>query len=186
MGAQRGRVVHGERRAEQPEVDAELLERVVRIWGLGDRPTPFRIHLPDAALEDLRLRLRRTRWLDEQQDVGWQQGIPLSTMRELAAHWADGFDWRAQEERLNALDQVTTIADGAHLPGRELVSGPEPSTTPTAGAVFPNGIAGSLPIRRFAERVNVITRWTELDRGGHFPALEVPELLLEDLMATFG
>lgn len=63
---------------------------------------------------------------------------------------------------------------------------PEPSTTPTAGAVFPNGIAGSLPIRRFAERVNVITRWTELDRGGHFPALEVPELLLEDLIATFG
>ena len=63
---------------------------------------------------------------------------------------------------------------------------PEPSTTPTAVAVFPNSAAMSLPVRRFAERSDRITRWTEYDRGGHFPALEVPGLLLEDLLAVFG
>lgn len=62
---------------------------------------------------------------------------------------------------------------------------PAPSQTPTAVAVFPNGLVGSLPVRRFAERVNHIIQWTEFDRGGHFPALEVPDLLLEDLRATF-
>ncbi len=362
-------------------------------------PSLFQIEIPDSDLEDLRVRLARTRWPDEQPGVGWQQGIPLEVMRELAAYWADGFDWRARERRLNAHPQITTIAGGTHLhavharakdanalalvllhgwpstfadysdlvaplqerfhvvtpslpgfafsgpapgpgwgvrrmasaiaslmdqlgyrrfgvhgsdtgaavgrwlgvdypdrvitlhscgtvgaPGpddkltdeeRRRVSGrdeymqrhsgyaiqqsqrpqtlgygltdspagqlawiaeklmcdwpdpqtpidrdailttasiywhtatattsaraywegardsswyapPEPSTTPTAVAVFPNGLAGSLPIRRFAERVNNITRWTEFDRGGHFPALEVPELLLDDLIATFG
>lgn len=362
-------------------------------------PTPFQIHVLDAQLKDFRSRLVGTRWPDEQPDVAWQQGIPLGTMQELAAHWADEFDWHAQERRLNAHDQITTTAGGAHLhavharakdpdaltllllhgwpstfadyadlvvplqehfhvivpslpgfafsgptpgPGwgaRRMASAmaalmeqlgyerfgvhgtdlgamvgrwlgidhadrvttlhtcgivggpgdddeltdeerrragsrkdymtkhsgyamqqsqrpqtlgygltdspagqlawvaeklmsdwpdpqtpinrdailttaslywltatatssarvywegardgswfapPEPSSTPTAVAVFPNGLAGQVPIRRFAERVNNIVRWTEFDRGGHFPALEVPDLLLEDLLATFG
>ncbi|MBO0692645.1 MAG: hypothetical protein J2P58_07090 [Acidimicrobiaceae bacterium] len=63
---------------------------------------------------------------------------------------------------------------------------PEYNPTPTAVAVFPNGLPGDLPIRRFAERVNNIVRWTEFERGGHFPALEVPDALLGDLFATFG
>ncbi|MCW8376408.1 epoxide hydrolase family protein [Streptomyces justiciae] len=59
----------------------------------------------------------------------------------------------------------------------------EPATVPTAVAVFPAEI--SIPLRRNAERTDTIVRWTELDRGGHFAALEEPELLVEDVRAFF-
>jgi epoxide hydrolase len=359
---------------------------------------PFRIDIPEHDLQDLRDRLGRTRWPDEQEGVGRDQGLPLSTARDLAARWREDFDWRAQEARLNELAQFRAVVDGAHvhfvheraahpdapallllhgwpstfadyadlvgplrecfhvvvpsLPGfafsgptpsigwgvRRMASAlaelmtrlgyerfgvhgadtgaavgrwvgvdhpdlittlhtcgtvggpgpddelteeertraggrdvymrehsgyaleqsqrpqtlgyaltdspagqlawiaeklhdwadattpipdaailttaslywltatatssarvyweggrdgswflpPEPSTAPTAVAVFPHGLAGNLPIRRFAERVNTISRWTEFDRGGHFPALEVPELLLADLLETYA
>jgi microsomal epoxide hydrolase len=54
---------------------------------------------------------------------------------------------------------------------------------PTAVAVFPRDIA--LPVRRLAERTYNIVRWTEFDRGGHFAALEQPDLLLEDIRQFF-
>jgi microsomal epoxide hydrolase len=60
---------------------------------------------------------------------------------------------------------------------------PEPSTVPTAVAVFPRDIA--VPIRRVAERTNNIVRWTRFDRGGHFGPLEEPDLLVADLRAAF-
>ncbi|MEV4753593.1 epoxide hydrolase family protein [Micromonospora sp. NPDC049559] len=60
---------------------------------------------------------------------------------------------------------------------------PEPSTAPTALAVFPRD--NFVPLRHVAERTNNIVRWTEYDRGGHFPAMEQPELLTEDIRAFF-
>ena len=68
-------------------------------------PRPFRIAVPDADLADLAARLRATRWPDELQGVGWEYGLPLDLAKRLAAHWADGFDWRAAEARLNAWPQ---------------------------------------------------------------------------------
>ncbi|MBO0707953.1 MAG: epoxide hydrolase [Candidatus Dormibacteraeota bacterium] len=62
-------------------------------------------------------------------------------------------------------------------------SGPSRLEVPTGVAVFPHDIGP--PIRRFAERDNNIVRWTEFDTGGHFAALEVPELLVEDVRAFF-
>jgi epoxide hydrolase len=50
-------------------------------------------------------------------------------------------------------------------------------------AVFPHGT--SLPVRHLAERANHIVRWSRMDRGGHFPAMEVPELLVADVRALF-
>lgn len=58
------------------------------------------------------------------------------------------------------------------------------STVPTGVAVLPGNI--SIPVRRLAERTNRIVHWTELERGGHFPALEVPDLLVDDLRRFFG
>jgi len=60
----------------------------------------------------------------------------------------------------------------------------EVSTTPTALAVFPAEVM--LPVRTIADRTNNIVRWTEFDRGGHFAALEEPDLLVEDVRAFFG
>jgi pimeloyl-ACP methyl ester carboxylesterase len=58
---------------------------------------------------------------------------------------------------------------------------PERSPVPTAVAVFPM----DPPIRRFAEPVHTIARWTEFDRGGHFAAMEAPDLLIEDIREFF-
>ncbi len=51
---------------------------------------PFRIEIPDADLEDLRDRLRRTRWPEPATADGWAQGVPLDYLRELCAYWARG------------------------------------------------------------------------------------------------
>jgi pimeloyl-ACP methyl ester carboxylesterase len=58
-----------------------------------------------------------------------------------------------------------------------------PSTTPTGVAVFAGDVA--LPVRRIAERDNHIVRWSEFDRGGHFAAMEEPDLFTDDLRAFF-
>ena len=71
----------------------------------------------------------------------------------------------------------------AHAPGGWGAPEPE-SRTPTGVAVFPHDL--SLPVRAIAERRNRIVRWTELDRGGHFPAMEQPELLIGELRAFFA
>ncbi|HEY7578505.1 MAG TPA: epoxide hydrolase, partial [Acetobacteraceae bacterium] len=59
----------------------------------------------------------------------------------------------------------------------------EPSTVPTGVAVFPKEL--SPPVRRFADRSDNIVYWSEFDHGGHFAALEVPDLLIADVRAFF-
>ena len=59
--------------------------------------------------------------------------------------------------------------------------GQPPATTPTGVAVF----AADVAIRRYAERGNTIVHWSEFDRGGHFAALEAPDLLVGDVRAFF-
>ncbi|QNE21264.1 epoxide hydrolase [Kribbella qitaiheensis] len=59
----------------------------------------------------------------------------------------------------------------------------EPSPVPTGMADFPND--NFIPLRWLAERANTIARWTSFDAGGHFPAMEVPELLTGDIRAFF-
>ena len=77
--------------------------------------TPFRIAVPDAELDHLRGALGRTRWPDEVEGAGWDYGTDLGYLQELVGYWADGFDWRAQEERLNAVDHFRAEVDGVRL-----------------------------------------------------------------------
>jgi pimeloyl-ACP methyl ester carboxylesterase len=72
----------------------------------------FRIDIPQADLDDLRDRLGRTRWPDQLPGVGWDYGIALDDVRELAEYWRTGYDWRAWERRLNSFPQFTTEIDG--------------------------------------------------------------------------
>jgi pimeloyl-ACP methyl ester carboxylesterase len=74
--------------------------------------TPFRIEVPSADLDDLRGRLLRTRWPERETVTDWSQGVPLGYLQELCRYWADGYDWRAAEERLNALPQFRTEIGG--------------------------------------------------------------------------
>lgn len=76
---------------------------------------PFTVAVPEADLADLRDRLARTRWPDPETVDDWSQGIPLAQVRELAVHWADGYDWRRVEQRLNALDHVRAEIDGVRI-----------------------------------------------------------------------
>ena len=90
---------------------------------------PFRIDVPDADLADLADRLARTRWPDELPGDDWRAGAPVGYLRGLADHWRTGFDWRAQEARLNALPQFTTEIGGQTIHFLHVRS-PEPDALP--------------------------------------------------------
>ncbi|WP_219461916.1 epoxide hydrolase family protein [Nonomuraea rhizosphaerae] len=76
---------------------------------------PFRIDVPQAALDDLHDRLARTLWPDELPGVGWSYGIPVSYVRRLAEYWRTGYDWREHEAALNDHPQFTTEIDGQNI-----------------------------------------------------------------------
>ncbi len=76
---------------------------------------PYRIDVPAAVLDDLQERLTRTRWPESETVDDWSQGIPLAYTKELAAYWADGYDWRSREAALNKFDQYQTEIDGLDL-----------------------------------------------------------------------
>src|SRR5271155_97634 len=73
---------------------------------------PFRIAATDAQLEDLKRRLRETRWPERECVDDWSQGLPLAYAQEVAAYWLGKYDWRAREARLNRFAQFKTTIDG--------------------------------------------------------------------------
>ena len=90
---------------------------------------PFTIALSDRDLDDLSQRLGRTRWPDTLPDTGWDYGVHLAYLRELAEYWRTEFNWNAQAARLNAWPQFTTRVDGQTI--RFLhVRSPEPNALP--------------------------------------------------------
>ena len=87
----------------------------------------YTINVPEGALDDLRDRLARTRWPDEEPGIGWGQGTDLAYLRELVEYWRTRFDWRAREAALNQFSNFRATIDGIgihfiHQPGR----GPDP------------------------------------------------------------
>ncbi|MEQ8514398.1 MAG: epoxide hydrolase [Chromatocurvus sp.] len=72
---------------------------------------PFRIDIPQAALDDLQYRLSHTRWPDAETCQDWGQGMPLAYARELANYWSAGYDWRRCERLLNGWQHYTTDID---------------------------------------------------------------------------
>ncbi len=72
---------------------------------------PFEIAVPDAALDDLRDRLRRTRYADDFGNDGWSFGVPGEYLRTIVDYWRDEFDWRAQEAAMNRYAQFRVVLD---------------------------------------------------------------------------
>jgi microsomal epoxide hydrolase len=94
---------------------------------MAQAPRPFTLSVPDGDIADLRERLGRTRFPDQAPGEEWAYGTSLEYMRGLAEYWRSGFDWRAQEGRLNAFPQYTVPLHGIdlhflHVPGK----GPRP------------------------------------------------------------
>jgi pimeloyl-ACP methyl ester carboxylesterase len=79
---------------------------------MGTEIRPFRIETPQAALDDLRDRLARTRWPRQLPRAEWSRGVPVGYLQELAEHWRTTYDWRRHEARLNEFPQYMTEIDG--------------------------------------------------------------------------
>ncbi len=74
--------------------------------------TPFRIDVPSSEIDDLRDRLRRSRWPERETVDDWSQGVPLAYIQEVCHYWAEEYDWRDREARLNRFPQFRTVLDG--------------------------------------------------------------------------
>jgi pimeloyl-ACP methyl ester carboxylesterase len=128
------------------------------------RPEPFTSHAAPAVLEDLRARLRATRWPDAPGDAGWSLGIDLAYLRELVGYWADGFDWAAQERALARLPRFGVRLGGAgiHFVHARAAAGP-------AGPVLPLVLCHGWP-DSFWRYVKVIPLLTDPGAHGADPA----------------
>ncbi|MFE3543247.1 epoxide hydrolase family protein [Nocardia sp. NPDC059177] len=123
---------------------------------------PFRIDIPQTDLDDLRDRLRRTRWAAPLPGAGWDRGVPTDYLRELARYWAEDFDWRAQESALNEFPQFVTEIDGLDVHFLHVRS-PEPDAVPL---LLTHGWPNS-----FAEFTRTIGPLTDPRAHGLDPAL---------------
>jgi pimeloyl-ACP methyl ester carboxylesterase len=74
--------------------------------------TPFKVHVPQAALDDLKKRLANARWPDKEPVTDWSQGVRLAKAQALAEYWRTHYDWRRVESALNGLPQFRSQIDG--------------------------------------------------------------------------
>ena len=73
--------------------------------------TPFKVHVPQAELDDLKKRLANARWPNKEPVTDWSQGVPLAKAQALIEYWRTGYDWRRVESTLNGLPQFRTQID---------------------------------------------------------------------------
>ena len=139
----------------------------------------FHIDIPQQVLDDLRHRLVSTRFVESTPGEPWDAGTNVGYLRDLVTYWAEGYDWREAERRLNDLPQYTTRIAGqlvhyVHVRG----DGGAPTTDAQWGErVFP---------RSYAERTYRDLRfWNELPRGGHFTVKQTPDLVAADMREFF-
>jgi len=122
---------------------------------------PFKIHVSDSVLKDLRERLARTRWPDAIPGTGWEYGADLDYMKELVDYWLTKFDWRKQESTLNRFQHFRAKVDGFGIHFiHEMGKGPNPLPL-----VITHGWPGS-----FAEMVKIIPLLTDPAAHGGDPA----------------
>src|SRR5687767_2711580 len=76
---------------------------------------PFEVNVPETELADLRRRIVATRFPEKEPVADFSQGVPLATVQKLAKYWADEYDWRKCEARLNAVPNFITEIDGLDI-----------------------------------------------------------------------
>ena len=90
-------------------------------------PTPFRLHVGDDVLADLKSRLARVRWPDEVPDNHWKYGTDLAYLKSLVEYWRDRYDWRKHETGINRFNQYKVSLAGIDVHYiREEGKGPKP------------------------------------------------------------
>ncbi|SEI20196.1 Pimeloyl-ACP methyl ester carboxylesterase [Pseudomonas asplenii] len=81
----------------------------------SDAIRPYRIHVDEAQLTDLRKRIAATRWPDKETVNDVSQGVQLAQVQALVKYWGNGYDWRKAEAKLNALPEFITTIDGVDI-----------------------------------------------------------------------
>ncbi len=81
----------------------------------GTEIRPFTVNVPEAALDDLRNRIKATRWPAKETVADQSQGVQLAKLQELVRYWGTEYDWRKVEARLNALPMFVTEIDGLDI-----------------------------------------------------------------------
>nr|MBA3914249.1 epoxide hydrolase [Terriglobales bacterium] len=76
---------------------------------------PFKMHVPDGVLIDLRRRLAEANWPDQLPGTTWEYGADIKKVQELADYWENRYDWRLHEAQINRFDQFTTEIDGQQI-----------------------------------------------------------------------
>jgi pimeloyl-ACP methyl ester carboxylesterase len=84
-------------------------------FALSPGTVPFRHVARDEALADLKQRLRNTRLPEGETVSDWSQGVPSQKLRALIEYWANIYDWRKIESRLNQYEQFRTEIDGLNF-----------------------------------------------------------------------
>jgi len=128
-------------------------------------PEPFSPRTDPGALEDLRARLRATRWPDAPEDAGWSLGTDLAYLRELVAYWADGFDWTAQEAALARLPRFRVPLGGLPIHFvHARAAAPAAAPAAQAGPVLPLVLCHGWPdsFWRYVKLIPLLT-----DPGAH-------------------
>ena len=76
---------------------------------------PFHVNVPEAELTELRRRINTAKWPERETVTDDSEGVPLAMIQELARYWAEDYDWRKCEAKLNALPQFMTEIDGLDI-----------------------------------------------------------------------
>jgi hypothetical protein len=88
---------------------------VARQTGSASDIRPFRVSFPEEQLTELRRRIKATRWPERETVTDDTQGVQLATMQALATYWAESYDWRKIEAKLNSYPNFITNIDGLDI-----------------------------------------------------------------------
>src|SRR6266851_139252 len=115
----------------------------------------FHVSVPQEAIDDLRARLRATRFPNEQPVQDWSRGVPLAQAKALVQYWESRYDWRRFETELNSFPNFRTLIDGL---GIHFIHGrsPHPDALPI---LLTHGWPGS--IAEFIKIIRPLTNPTE-------------------------
>jgi pimeloyl-ACP methyl ester carboxylesterase len=83
--------------------------------GKTKQVNPFKITVEQSVLDDLKNRLKQTRWPDADENAGWTQGTNKAYLQQLVNYWINTYDWKKQEALLNSFPQFTVEIDGTTI-----------------------------------------------------------------------
>lgn len=101
--------------SQEAVAEVAAMDVAQRAGGDATAIRPFQVDVPETELVELRRRIRATRWPEQETVKDRSQGVRLDTIQKLARYWAEEYDWRGVEERLNAVPNFLTEIDGLDI-----------------------------------------------------------------------